>query len=70
MRINQNIGAFNAYRNLSVTNGQQGKSLEKGAPPLAPTPQDVGVRLKALHVGLYGGNSGARRYIWQRGPRR
>jgi flagellin len=29
MRINQNIGAFNAYRNLSVTNGQRGKSLEK-----------------------------------------
>jgi flagellin len=29
MRINQNIGAFNAYRNLSVTNTQMGKSLEK-----------------------------------------
>jgi flagellin len=29
MRINQNIGAFNAYRNLSVTQTQQGKSLEK-----------------------------------------
>ena len=29
MRINQNIGAFNAYRNLSVTNSQMGKSLEK-----------------------------------------
>ena len=29
MRINQNIGAFNAYRNLSVTNTAQGKSLEK-----------------------------------------
>jgi flagellin len=29
MRINQNIGAFNAYRNLSVTNNQMGKSLEK-----------------------------------------
>jgi flagellin len=29
MRINQNIGAFNAYRNLSITNNQQGKSLEK-----------------------------------------
>ncbi|MCZ7527687.1 MAG: flagellin [Acidimicrobiia bacterium] len=29
MRINQNIMAFNAYRNLSVTNGMLGKSLEK-----------------------------------------
>lgn len=29
MRINQNIAAFNAYRNLSVTQGQLGKSLEK-----------------------------------------
>src|SRR5690606_11543704 len=29
MRINQNIGAFNAYRNLSVTNTAMGKSLEK-----------------------------------------
>jgi flagellin len=29
MRINQNIAALNAYRNLSVTNGQMGKSLEK-----------------------------------------
>jgi flagellin len=29
MRINQNIAAQNAYRNLSVTNGQMGKSLEK-----------------------------------------
>ncbi len=29
MRINQNIAAFNSYRNLSVTNGQLGKSLEK-----------------------------------------
>mgnify|MGYP001089061465 CR=1 FL=1 len=29
VRINQNIGAFNAYRNLSVTNTAQGKSLEK-----------------------------------------
>ena len=29
MRINQNIGAFNAYRNLSVTNTVMGKSLEK-----------------------------------------
>lgn len=27
MRINQNIMAFNAYRNLSVTNGMLGKSL-------------------------------------------
>jgi len=29
VRINQNIAAFNAYRNLSVTQGQLGKSLEK-----------------------------------------
>jgi flagellin len=29
MRINQNVVAFNAYRNLSSTNVQQGKSLEK-----------------------------------------
>jgi flagellin len=29
MRINQNIMAFNAYRNLSTTNGMLGKSLEK-----------------------------------------
>ncbi|WP_052668810.1 flagellin [Nitriliruptor alkaliphilus] len=29
MRINQNIAAFNAYRNLSTTSGQQAKSLEK-----------------------------------------
>ena len=29
MRINQNIMAFNAYRNLSGTNGMLGKSLEK-----------------------------------------
>ena len=29
MRINQNIAAFNAYRNLSTTQGQQSKSLEK-----------------------------------------
>jgi flagellin len=29
MRINQNIAAFNAYRNLSVTSGAQAKSLEK-----------------------------------------
>jgi len=29
VRINQNIGAFNAYRNLSVTNSQMSKSLEK-----------------------------------------
>ena len=29
MRINQNIGAFNAYRNLTVTNGAMSKSLEK-----------------------------------------
>jgi len=29
VRINQNIGAFNAYRNLSVTNSNMSKSLEK-----------------------------------------
>ncbi len=29
MRINQNIAAMNSYRNLSVTNEQMGKSLEK-----------------------------------------
>jgi flagellin len=29
MRINQNIAAFNAYRNLSTTQNQMGKSLEK-----------------------------------------
>jgi flagellin len=29
MRINQNIAAMNAYRNLSTTQGQLGKSLEK-----------------------------------------
>ena len=29
LRINQNIAAFNAYRNLSVTDGQLSKSLEK-----------------------------------------
>jgi flagellin len=29
MRINQNIAAFNAYRNLSTTNSTLGKSLEK-----------------------------------------
>jgi flagellin len=29
VRINQNIAAFNAYRNLSATNSQLGKSLEK-----------------------------------------
>jgi flagellin len=29
MRINQNVVAFNAYRNLSQTSGAQGKSLEK-----------------------------------------
>ena len=29
MRINQNISAMNAYRNLSVTQGQQSKSLER-----------------------------------------
>ena len=29
MRINQNIMAFDAYRNLSLTEGKMGKSLEK-----------------------------------------
>jgi flagellin len=29
LRINQNIAAFNAYRNLSVTEGQMSKTLEK-----------------------------------------
>ena len=29
MRINQNIAAYNAYRNLSATNDQLSKSLEK-----------------------------------------
>jgi flagellin len=29
LRINQNIGALNAYRNLSVSDGQMAKSLEK-----------------------------------------
>jgi flagellin len=29
LRINQNIDAYNAYRNLSVTQGQMSKSLEK-----------------------------------------
>ena len=29
LRINQNTDAFNAYRNLSVTQGQLSKSLEK-----------------------------------------
>ncbi|GAB2729265.1 flagellin N-terminal helical domain-containing protein [Nocardioides pakistanensis] len=29
LRINQNIDAFNSYRNLSVTQGQLSKSLEK-----------------------------------------
>jgi flagellin len=29
VRINQNIAAFNAFRNLSATNAQMGKSLEK-----------------------------------------
>ncbi len=29
MRINQNIAAYNAYRNLSTTNAQLSKSLEK-----------------------------------------
>jgi flagellin len=29
LRINQNIAAMNSYRNLSVTDGQQAKSLEK-----------------------------------------
>ncbi|RKS80161.1 flagellin [Motilibacter peucedani] len=29
LRVNQNIAAMNAYRNLSVTDGQMSKSLEK-----------------------------------------
>ena len=29
MRINQNIAAYNSYRNLSSTSGMQNKSLEK-----------------------------------------
>jgi flagellin len=29
LRINQNIAAFNSYRNLSITDGQMSKSLEK-----------------------------------------
>jgi flagellin len=29
LRINTNVAAFNAYRNLSVTDGQMAKSLEK-----------------------------------------
>src|ERR1043166_6540374 len=29
LRINQNIAAFNSYRNLSVTDNQMSKSLEK-----------------------------------------
>src|SRR5919112_2164405 len=29
MRINQNVMAFNAYRNLSITNSSMAKSLEK-----------------------------------------
>lgn len=29
LRINQNIDAFNAYRNLSITQGQMSKSMEK-----------------------------------------
>src|SRR2546430_8732894 len=29
LRINQNIAAMNAYRNLTVTDGQMSKSLEK-----------------------------------------
>ena len=29
MRINQNIAAYNSFRNLSATNTQLGKSLEK-----------------------------------------
>jgi flagellin len=29
LRVNQNIAAFNAYRNLSITDGQMAKSLEK-----------------------------------------
>jgi len=29
LRVNQNIAAFNAYRNLNITDGQMSKSLEK-----------------------------------------
>jgi flagellin len=29
LRINQNVAALNSYRNLSVTDGQMGKSMEK-----------------------------------------
>src|SRR6266550_7015129 len=29
LRINQNIAAMNAYRNLTITDGQMSKSLEK-----------------------------------------
>ena len=29
MQINTNVSALNAYRNLSVTDGQMSKSLEK-----------------------------------------
>src|SRR4051812_29304016 len=29
LRINNNIAAYNSYRNLSVTDGQMSKSLEK-----------------------------------------
>src|SRR6185436_20444568 len=29
LRVNNNIAALNAYRNLSVTDGQMSKSLEK-----------------------------------------
>ena len=29
LRVNQNIAAFNSYRNLSITDGQMSKSLEK-----------------------------------------
>ena len=29
IRINNNVAAMNSYRNLSVTEGQLGKSLEK-----------------------------------------
>ena len=29
LRINQNIAAMNSYRNLSVTDSQMAKSLEK-----------------------------------------
>jgi len=29
LRVNNNIAALNAYRNLAVTDGQMSKSLEK-----------------------------------------